>query len=76
MRAKFTVESVNHLSGGDRHIKMSARYSDSPEDNQFAVATPSGSLEMYVSNPAARDFLEPGKQYYLDFSPADVPTQT
>jgi len=55
---------------------MSARYSDSPEDNEFAVATPSGSLEMYVSNPAARDFLEPGKQYYLDFTPADVPAQT
>ena len=70
MRAKFTVEYVNHLAYGDRIVKMSARYSDSPEDNQFARATPSGSLEMHISNPDALDFLEPGKQYYLDFSPA------
>lgn len=70
IRAKFTVESVNHLAYGDHIVKMSARYSDSPEDNQFAKATPSGSLEMWVSNPDALDFLEPGKQYYLDFSEA------
>lgn len=69
MRAKFRVESVTH-DGHGRAVKMRATHSGSPEDNQFAAATPSGSLEMYISNPAAMDFLEPNKSYYLDFSPA------
>ncbi len=76
MRAKFFVEYVSHLAYGQRMVKMSARYSDSKEDNEFAEATPSGSLEMHISNPGAMNFLEPGKAYYLDFSPADVPAQT
>lgn len=70
MRAKFFVEYVSHLAYGQRVVKMSARYSDSKEDNQFAAATPSGTLEMHISNPDALDFLEPGKCYYLDFSAA------
>jgi len=49
---------------------MQAVYDGSPENNQFAQATPSGSLEMYISNPAALDFLEPNKDYYLDFTAA------
>ena len=69
MRAKFHVESVTH-DGHGQAVKMFAVHSGSPEDNQFSEATPSGRLEMYISNPAALDFLEPNKSYYLDFSPA------
>lgn len=69
MRAKFHVDSVTHHAYG-RSVKMSAVHDGSPENNQFAQATPSGILEMYISNPAALDFLEPNKDYYLDFSPA------
>lgn len=69
MRAKFHVNSVTH-DGYGRTVKMSAIKDGSPENNQFAQATPSGILEMYISNPAALDFLEPNKNYYLDFSPA------
>ena len=69
MRAKFHVNSVTH-DGYGRSVKMQAVYDGSPENNQFAQATPSGSLEMYISNPAALDFLEPNKDYYLDFTAA------
>lgn len=69
MRAKFRVESVTHYSYG-RTVKMAAVHDGSPENNQFAQATPSGSLEMHINNPAALDFLEPNKSYYLDFTPA------
>jgi len=69
MRAKFHVNSVTH-DGYGRFVKMQAVYDGSPENNQFAQATPSGSLEMYISNPAALDFLEPNKDYYLDFTAA------
>ena len=69
MRAKFRVEHVIHYSGA-RNVKLSAVHGGSPENNQFSQASPSGSLEMHINNPAAFDFLEPGKSYYLDFTPA------
>ena len=40
-----------------------------PEDQRFSKATPSGSLRMQVDNPAALEQFEPGKAYYLDFTP-------
>ena len=69
MRAKFFVDSVTHYGQG-RSVKMRAVHDGSPENNQFASATPSGNLDMSITAPAAMDFLKPGKQYYLDFSEA------
>jgi hypothetical protein len=70
MRAKFYVASVKLYPGGPRTVNMNAVHDGSPENNQFAQASPSGSLEMHINNPAAVDFLKPGKSYYLDFSEA------
>ena len=71
MRAKFQVESVKRTTWG-REAVAYAVHSGNAEDNQFAAATPAGKLEITVTNPAAMDFLEPGKSYYLDFTPADA----
>lgn len=70
MRAKFTVNSIETFSYGGQRAKLSAVYSGTPEDNQFAKATPSGQLEITIDNPAAQGYLIPGKSYYLDFTPA------
>src|SRR5436190_1405596 len=43
--------------------------SDTPENERYAQATPSGQLTIQVDNPAV--IFEPGKEYYLDFTPAD-----
>jgi hypothetical protein len=67
MRAKFHVDSVTHFQHG-RGVKLSAVHDGSPENNEFALASPSGSLEMHINNPAAVDFLQPGSNYYLDFT--------
>lgn len=40
-----------------------------PEDKRYAQATPSGSLQMQVDNPGVS--FEPGKDYYLDFTPVE-----
>ena len=69
MRAKFRVEHVIHYAGA-RNVNMRAVHDGSPENNQFSQATPSGTLEMHINNPTAFDFLEPGKNYYLDFTQA------
>lgn len=53
-----------------RTYKFFAEYDHRlPEDQRFALATPSGSVEIHVDNPAVS--FEPGRQYYLDFTPAD-----
>lgn len=70
MRAKFRVRSTTN-DGYGISVKMEAVYDGSPENNQFAQATPSGTLEMYVNNPEAKNFLEPTKEYYLDFTLAE-----
>ncbi|MEX2739932.1 hypothetical protein AB3480_00535 [Rhizobium mongolense] len=41
------------------------------EDGRFTQATPWGELRMTVDNPNASVKFEVGKQYYLDFTPAD-----
>ncbi|HLP66756.1 MAG TPA: hypothetical protein VK181_04480 [Rhizobium sp.] len=41
------------------------------EDGRFTKATPWGELRMNVDNPNAAIQFEPGKSYYLDFTPVD-----
>lgn len=70
MRAKFYVTSVTDY-GHSKQATLSAQYSSGkPEDNEFAAATPSGKIEITISNPAAMDYLKVGKKYYVDFSEA------
>ncbi|MFJ2004827.1 hypothetical protein [Streptomyces chartreusis] len=40
-----------------------------PEDQRYARATPCGAIEIQVDNPSVA--FEPGRQYYLDFTPVD-----
>lgn len=69
--------STVHLGGKSeerqtwpRTFKFHAEYDHRlPEDQRFALATPSGTVEIRVDNPAVA--FEPGKSYYLEFTPAD-----
>jgi len=71
IRAKFECESVTEFSYGNKEAKLRAVHSGSQEDNQFAEATPMGELKIQIDkNAVAKDFLVPGKKYYLDFSEA------
>lgn len=42
------------------------------ENTKFWQASPSGSLVLGCANLAAADAFELGKEYYLDFTPADA----
>lgn len=73
VRAKFTVTKVAKTSYGQTEITLSPQYDQTiPEDLRFQKATPSGQLQMTVDNPTAVEFLELGKAYYLDLTPADA----
>ena len=70
VRAKFTCTAVTKYSNGSK-IEMSAVYSSTGENADFAESTPSGTFFMMISEgkPAATMFT-PGKAYYLDFTEA------
>lgn len=71
VRAKFRCNTITeHAGTSAKTIKFSPMYDTSiPEDQRYSTATPSGELSMYVDNPAVS--FELGKQYYLDFTPAE-----
>lgn len=77
VRAKFQLQSITaHCFSSAKTLKFYASYDPTiPEDQRFAQATPSGSFEMYVDNPAAIAQFEIGKQYYFDITPADLPVE-
>lgn len=77
---KFRVTSVEKTrapEGRDKelyyendHIRLAPMYDENdPEDTKFSKATPSGSFEAQISNPALLDQFQVGEDYYLDLTP-------
>lgn len=66
VRAKVRVDSVE-----DGRVRMSPVVGGSPENDRFFDATPWGSIELGVVNQDALGQFEAGREYYVDFSPAD-----
>lgn len=74
VRAKFQVigHEVSEHDGKPTKVVLEPRYDESiPEDQRYAKYTPWGRIEMGIDNPAAVDKLVVGKQYYVDFTPAE-----
>ncbi len=74
IRAKMQVQSVLDEQYGET-VKLTAVYggSSNAEDNTYASATPSGSIELRIDNKAARGKLRPGMKFYVDFTEAPDP---
>lgn len=77
VRAKFNVCNLLKDQYGNVVVKLYAVYAgdeSSPENESFSNSTPSGNVELFITNPAAADFFEKltGKYVYLDFTPAPV----
>lgn len=74
MRAKMKIESIVHNSYGQtlkmQPVGLAGRYPEDglDEDNTYAKFTPSGSLELTITNPALLNQFQPGETYYLDFT--------
>lgn len=76
IRAKMEVATVE-LSNYQDTVKFNAVYggSTNAEDNTYASATPSGSMQLCITAPAVRGHFKPGKKYYVDITevPDEVP---
>lgn len=72
VRAKFICVSNEPQSGEQHLVKFSAVMGGSDENKSFSRWTPVANLEMWISDEtAAAKVFEVGKEYYLDFTPAD-----
>jgi len=69
-RAKFYITGLIHNGEGrGSTVTLNTQYDpEVAEDQRFALLTPSGFLQMQVTNPVVLDQLKVGQVYYLDFS--------
>lgn len=67
VRAKFRCHFIQKADDNSyRTIHMSPVTADTEENKTWSKYTPDGQLTMHVSNPAAFDQFEQGKEYYID----------
>ncbi len=69
VRAKCRVTKVTKTVEGSVCVSMVAVYDDRIEESKrFSKATPAGSIELWVDNPPASDYLVLGEYFYVDFT--------
>ena len=76
VRAKFQCSSVVPTPSDSpaytcKTVHLHAVYGDGKANESWSKATPNGSLSMTITNPDALSQFVPGKEYFLDFTPAD-----
>lgn len=66
--AKFRVDSITeHYWGKAKTVSLMAVY-DGDGNKSWSDATPSGSLEMTITNPGAYEQFKLGSEVYLTFT--------
>lgn len=72
IRAKFKCASIL-VTENSQQVTFNAVYSDAPNDpnSEWSKWTPSGSLTMLITNPAAYSQFKAGQEYFLDIDLVD-----
>ena len=71
-RGKMQVKKVSRTMYGGDEVEMSCAYDpENPEDKAFSEATPSGNMNVRITNPALVGTFEPGEFYYIELHKAD-----
>ena len=65
--AKFKVGSVVDFGNNNKQANLSPVVRDTEENKTFSLYTPSGSIQLHITNPEALDFFEAGEEYYITF---------
>lgn len=73
MQAQAPYQYPQSPENPTEHVQLSAVYSeDSGDPNaEWSKATPGGSLQLNVNNPAAHGRVKPGREYYIFIVAAD-----
>ena len=82
VRAKMAVNEIRRYRGTVRNpetgnwdscemqaVKLNAVAGGTPEDNTFAQATPTATVDISITNPETVGFFDLGESYYVDFVP-------
>ena len=67
VRAKFRCDGKT-----DDSVTLHPVTGGSPENDSYFSATPGGEIRLQVLNERAVAAFEVGKEYYVDFSPAEI----
>lgn len=70
VRAKFYCHSVTHEVGSS-HVHLNPVTGPSEENKSFYQWTPGGSIALNIVKKGVAEKFEPGKEYYVDFTPAE-----
>lgn len=69
VRAKFKVTKVAHNDYSGVEVTLTPMFDNTIEEGRrFAKATPSGTIQLYIDNPPASDYLKLGSFFYVDFT--------
>lgn len=71
VRAKFRCEGKTGDSAEGGSVTLFPVVGGSAENDEFYRWTPGGSVQLSTVNGRAFDQFEVGKQYYVDFTPAE-----
>ncbi|EPF0939421.1 hypothetical protein ACSQJH_002920 [Klebsiella michiganensis] len=72
VRAKFQCNSINKSPDNSTAVvNMMAVTTGSAENETWSKYTPGGQLQMVISNPAAFEQFELGKEYFIDITLAE-----
>lgn len=73
IRAKFKCQQVARVDAGVGQVseQVSLHPVYGPANEPWSKFTPSGRLDMTITNPDAQGAFTPGKSYFLDISLAD-----
>jgi len=69
VRAKMVCSFKDEKS---KNVHLYPVYTGSDENKQFFASTPGGTVSLNVLNDAAFTQFEQGKEYYVDFTPAEA----
>lgn len=71
VRAKFKCAGKTE----DGQVSLEAVVGGSEENDRFFKYTPGGQVSLATINEAALAQFEVGKEYYVDFTPAEAPAE-
>ena len=77
VRCKFRATGKNHLHvdyASDTvacEVSLRAFWGDGKGNETWSKATPQGEIKMMITNPGAIDQFDLGKDYFIDFTPAE-----
>lgn len=73
VRAKFDCLTKEHDTRDPEHgsVTLQVVKTDSEEEDQSFKLAPAGSILISTLNQEVFDLFEPGKAYFVDFTPAE-----